>query len=294
MVLGFLALLAAGGVILLRLRPDLGMVAWRAGLRAWSQADRGVVEVGGERLAWLAVGKGRPVALLHGLRGEAAVFLPLARELSRRGYRAVAIDLPGHGTSAPPAGPLALDKSGELFLDAAEKLGVGPRPVLLGHSLGGWMVAWQALEHPDRCGPVILAGSAGLVFDPPPLNALHPKTVEDGRASIELLFAHPPPIPRPIIWLSVRRPEGASLELLRSAFSGRFLLEGLLGGVSVPTLVVHGEQDRLIPVQNGRRLAAGIPGSRLAVIPGAGHMLIWEDPKAVAEAVDDFLKKNPV
>lgn len=293
-VLAVIVLLIAAGVTLLGLRPDLGMLAWRNGIRIWTGADHGVVDINGERMGWLSLGKGRPIVMVHGLRGEGAAFLPLAKELSRRGYRAVAFDLPGHGRSDPPSRPLTLDSSGVLILDAAEKLGLGPRPVLLGHSLGGWMVAWQALEHPERCGPVVLAGSAGLLFDPPPLNALHPKTVADGRESIRLLFAKTPAVPAPVLWLTVRRPEKASLDLLRSAFSGRFLLDGLLQGVTTPVLVVHGAEDRLIPRQTGQRMAEEIPGSRFVLVPGAGHMLIWEDPAAVAAAVDEFLKKNPV
>lgn len=63
-----------------------------------------------------------------------------------------------------------------------------------------------------------LRGPPILLFDPPPLNALHPKTVADGRESIRLLFAKTPAVPAPVLWLTVRRrPEKASLDLLRSA-----------------------------------------------------------------------------
>ncbi len=260
---------------------------WRAGARS------GHVTVRGVRMAWAEVGAGRPVVLVHGLGGETLSVLPLARALAARGLRAVAFDLPGFGASAMAPAPLGIDSAGSFVLDAAEALGLGPRPALLGHSLGGWIVAWQALARPERCGPLVLTASAGLPFDPPPLNVMSPRTIEEGRKNVALLFKDPPYLPAPLLWLIVRRPRPANLDLLRSAMSGRFLLDGLLAGMSAPTLLVCGDEDRLVPPETTLRMAREIPGARLLVVRGAGHMLIWEKPEEVAAAVAQFLADNP-
>jgi pyruvate dehydrogenase E2 component (dihydrolipoamide acetyltransferase) len=258
---------------------------WRVGVRA------GHVDVRGVRIGWAELGHGPPVVMVHGLGGESLSLLPLARELAAQGRRAVMIDLPGYGRSAPAPTPLQIDEAGEYVLDAARRLGAGPRPALLGHSLGGWIVAWQALERPERCGPVILTAPAGSAFEPPPLNILMPRTVDEGRRNIQLLFADPPYLPAPVIWVIVHRPRPVNLDLLRSAVSGRFLLDGLLPGMSVPALIVSGAHDRVAPPETGERMAKAIPGARYLVVEGAGHMLVWEKPAEIAAAVDEFLRQ---
>jgi len=283
------ALALAAAVLYARPGWAAAVVRWTALVAAGART--GVVEVRGVRMAYAELGRGQPVVLVHGLGGESLSLLPLARELARRDYRAVLFDLPGCGGSSRPAAPLEIDAAGEFVLDAADVLRLGERPALVGHSLGGWIVAWQALEHPERCGPVVLSAAAGLAFDPPPLNVLTPRTVGEGRRNIELLFARPPWIPRPLLWLIVHRPRPSNSDLLRSALSGRFLLDGLLGGFSRPALVVSGEVDRVVPVEAGAEMARQI-GAPHVVVRGAGHMLIWEQPKEVADAVDEFLRQT--
>lgn len=275
-------------------KPGWAMAVVRRGAVLSAGARSGEVTVRGVKMAWVELGAGRPIVLVHGLGGEILSVLPLARALAARGYRAVAFDLPGFGDSSLAPAPLGLDSAGEYVLDAAKALDLGPRPVLLGHSLGGWVVAWQALANPDQCGPVIFTAAAGLPFDPPPLNVLTPRTVDEGRRNIALLFAHPPRVPGPVIWIIVRRPRPANVDLLRSAMSGRFLLDGLLPGLTVPALVVCGERDRLVPPETAMEMAREIPGARLHVVRDAGHMLIWEKTDEVADAVDQFLKETKV
>jgi pimeloyl-ACP methyl ester carboxylesterase len=287
-----LALLAAVA-ILVYLHPAIPSIVLRTAMARLYGARTGTVGVRGTTIAWTELGAGRPIVMVHGLGGESAALIPLARRLATRGYRSVMIDLPGCGRSPVLAGrPLELDEAGRLALDAAASRNVGPRPALLGHSLGGWIVAWQALERPERCGPLILTAAAGMNFDPPPLNVLMPRTVADGRRNQALLFADPPYIPTPVLWAAVRRPRPANFDLLRSAMSGRFLLDGLLPGLTVPALVVAGAMDRIVPPSSSRAMAAQIPASHYVEIPETGHMLIWERPAETAAAIDVFLREH--
>lgn len=282
-----LALLAA---VAIALRPPIAFAVARRAAYLRAGAEWGFVEAGGERLGWVAVGEGPPVLLVHGMRAEASIMLPLASALADRGWRAIALDLPGHGRSAPPAGSAEIDRIGEVVLAAAARLGLSQRPAILGHSMGGWIVAWQALADPARCGPIVLVSAPGVFSELPPLPRLHPATPEEVRLSLPYFFADPPPLPWPLLWLASHRPDGIGLGLLRSGLSGRFLLGGLLPGLAVPALVVAGAEDRIVPAATSRRMAEEIPGSRYVEVPQAGHMVVWEDPAAVAAAADAFLR----
>lgn len=265
-------------------------IAWRLrGARLFT------VQVGGRTVAGAELGPegGRPLLMIHGLGGEGLSLLPTAKALAGRGFRVVLIDLPGYGRSPRWPERMSIDSAGEIVFEAARNHGLPPKTAVFGHSLGGWIVAWQALVHPERWGPVILSAAAGLEFEPPPLNILSPRSVAEGRKNLELLFVKPPPIPGPIIWLLVKRPRPTNVELIGSALSGRYLLDGLLAGVSRPTLVLAGAQDRLIPSAVSRKMAREIPDAVYVEIPGAGHMLNWEEPEACARAIEIFLRSHP-
>ncbi len=288
---GLVAALLLVATLAVALRPAIAFALARRAAYLRIGAEWGRVEVAGQHLGWIAVGSGPPILLVHGMRAEASIMTPLARALADRGWRVVALDLPGHGRSDEPVGPVEIDRVGELVLEAARALGLPARPALVGHSMGGWIVGWQALAHPESCGPVVLVSAPGVRFDPPPLSRLHPETAEEARLSMEYFFAKPPPAPWPVLWLAAHRPQGIGLELLRSAFSGRFMMGDLMPGVSVPVLVVTGAQDRIVPAEASRRLADALPVRRYTEVPEAGHMVIWEAPEAVAGAADAFLRE---
>jgi pimeloyl-ACP methyl ester carboxylesterase len=290
-VAAVLLALAALVALAVAVRPGIAFATARRIAYLRAGAEWGTVDAGGRRLGWIALGEGPPIVLVHGMRAEASIMTPLARALADRGWRVVAFDLPGHGRSDPPSGPVEIDGAGELVLDAAAALGLPPRPALLGHSMGGWIVAWQALAHPGRCGPVVLVSAPGVWSDLPPLDRLHPETAAEARRSMDYFFATPPPAPWPVLWLAARRPDGIGLDLLRSALSGRFMVGDLLPGLRVPALVVAGAEDRIVPAEASRRMADALPVRRYLEVPGAGHMVIWEDPATVARAADAFLRE---
>ena len=105
-----------------------------------------------------------------------------------------------------------------------------------------------------------------------------------------LLFDDPPWVPGPILWLAAQRDSRTSLELLRSAADGRYLLQGLLGAMVPRSLVIWGAGDRMIPLETGRQMAAEL-GAPLVEVPHAGHMVVWEAPETVGGAIADFLEE---
>lgn len=284
---------SAFSLIGLSRHPETALEAWRAVDRARYGARGGELTLSsGERIAYTEQGKPQDPALVlvHGLRGESTVMLPLGARLSDGGYRVLALDLPGHGRSDPPRRPLTIGRAGAVLVEALEALDA-PRPrALIGHSMGGWIVGWTALGEPERCSAVVLISSGGLRFELPPFHVLAPADAAEMRRSLPYLFHDPPHPPGPVLSVAASRPMTGSLDLLRSALSGEHLLDGLLPGLVPRALIVWGADDRLIPPQVGRRMAAAIPRAERVEVPEAGHMVVWERPDAVAGAILDFLE----
>lgn len=299
LVVGFsvvvgLALSLLVGAWLLSRSPQTALEAWRAADRTRFGARSGDVTLeSGERIAYVELGPaGAPtLALVHGLRGESTVMLPLAAALRAGGYRTVALDLPGHGRSDPPARPLTIGRASRVVREALGKLGEPKPRAWIGHSMGGWTVAWTALSAPERCENVVLISSGGLQFEPPPLQVLAPDNVEDARRSLPYLFHEPPTPPDFVLSIAAARPMTGSMQMLRSGLSGEYLLEGLLPGMTPRSLVLWGAEDRLIPPEVGRRMAAAIPEAEYVELPASGHMVVWSKPRETAEKILAFLGK---
>ena len=112
------------------------------------------VRVDGGDVALAEAGAGRPIVLIHGLGGTFRYWLGTIRRLSPLG-RVLAFDVPGFGGSQPAATPFDLLSAGERLLAACEAVGA-PRPVLVGHSLGGPIAVLVAERHPERVAGVVL------------------------------------------------------------------------------------------------------------------------------------------
>ena len=272
------------------------------------------VPVGDVELAVAEAGEGgRPFLLLHGFTGAKEDFTwehGYLDRLAERGFHAVAPDHRGHGESSRPddEGAYSVEILAADALALADALG-WDRFVLLGHSMGG-MIAQLVLDAaPERVSALVLmdtshtaiegldhdtvrtageiAGARGMKF----LNALQK---ERGGAL-------PTPADRQLkesrpdyAAFADRKMEGSSPAMyaaLLAAIAGVGGVEDRLpslGSVSVPALVLVGEQDRAF-VAPSERMAKTIPGAELAVIPGAGHSPQFEAPEAWWDALVSFL-----
>jgi pimeloyl-ACP methyl ester carboxylesterase len=284
--------------LLLALLSVGAAVAWRP-LAALATAQRvlwalrGAVErealVEGRRIRWLEAGEGPPLVLVHGLRGDAGNWERVLAPLARGGHRVAALDLPGYGGSASPPRPASMDEQVRRLTAWLEQWAHGEPAVLVGNSMGGWLALRVALARPELVSRLVLLDSAGLSFLPPPSRVLLARRSEDMKENLALLFREPPFPAGPMRGALALREPRMSLELLADMSSGRVLVEDLLGALRRPVLVVWGRQDGVIPVSVGERLAAGIPGARLVVLEGSGHVPMFETPGAFLEAVEGFL-----
>ena len=273
---------------------------------AAAAGERDVV-VGGVR--WRsreAPGKGGPpVVFVHGLLSSSASWKKVLSAASG-GRPAVAVDLPGFGFSDRPwpydytvgaqAGALLN------YLDARRF----DRVALVGNSLGGAVCLIAAAARPRRVAALVLVGSASPIASIP-WNFQLLRTPVVGEIEMELLV-------RPVIefalkdrlfarsgrvtpetvddwWLPIRVP-GTRRAALAAVRSSRRGYEGLLSRVRVPTLVLWGKEDKILPAEEGLRLSSAIAGARLTILPDTGHLPQEETPETFSRAVASFLDET--
>ena len=232
-------------------------------------------EVDGLRIAWGEAGAGPPIVLVHGLGASGWWWERNLPALSAR-HRVLVVDLAGFGASRRQ--PFRLATAGTRLGRWLEAVGAGPAAVV-GHSLGGYVAADLAAERPDLVERLVLVDAAALPLEGPVRGHVRNLLRGGGRSERALVRIAIVDIARagPIVIVRAAR------QLLASDLSPR------LAAIQAPTLVVWGEEDALIPLSRGRRLAAAIPGARFALIPGAGHAPMWERPDLFDPLVLDFL-----
>ncbi|PYE51802.1 alpha/beta fold hydrolase [Deinococcus yavapaiensis] len=239
-------------------------------------------------LPHLSGGAGRPLVALHGNFASKAWWHALVTA-APSGWRVLAPDLPGFG-DAPPLGEPSIRGFADAVLDFVNASNLD-RPVLIGHSLGGAVALELAARHPERFSGLVLAASA-------PLSGL--KTPEENYPVLELLRSDVTLLTASLAALfPSARPHNfdALVQDARrmdpSGFTGnaraleRWSVEGRL--VTLPTLVLGGELDRLITPEM-LALQARALGTTELVLKGRGHGFPQEDPDAFKAALEPFLR----
>lgn len=232
---------------------------------------------------------GGAVLLVHGLGGSTYSWRHTAPALAAEGCRVVAVDLPGFGWSDRRPG---LDHTPEgraallwALLDQADP---GQKWHLVGHSMGGAAVAAMALQNPLRVESITLAAGAlyphrsafaRAAMALPPVHqwvkVLAPRLFL-GRAKVSQMLTRAygrPPLEEEIDAYHLPFTVAGSDTVLADLFASPSSLTGpaLLAGLDIPVLLLWGENDSVVPLEQGERLAADIPGATLSVIPGHGH-----------------------
>ncbi len=231
-------------------------------------------------------GAGDPLLLITGWTISSAVFEPLI-DLYAEHFECIFYDHRGSARSkgSPPV------TMGGLADDAARLLTALriPRALVYGLSMGGMVALEVALRHPARVRGLVLGGtSPGGPFAP----RLGPKDVfsiarggvTERSLRAPLLFSsafrreHPERVRELVRYFKLHRSSPATIAVQTLA-AARFASTLQLGRIRSPTLVMHGERDRLVPLAAGRMLADRIPEAELAVVPGAGHAYAMEAPQ---------------
>jgi pimeloyl-ACP methyl ester carboxylesterase len=269
------------------------------------------LELHGDRIAYRDAGSGHALLLIHGMAGSSATWRAIIPQLSKK-YRVIAPDLLGHGMSAKPRGDYSLGAFAVFLRDLLDELGVD-RATVIGQSLGGGIAMQFTHQHRDYCERLALIGSGGLGPD------LSPMLRFLSAPGTELLL--PIAAPQPVLrlgnkvgsWLtsagiqspragemwqaycslSDARTRQAFLRTLRSVVDYRGQAVSALNKLHVaeglPTVLIWGDQDRIIPVAHAYAAHDALDGSRLEVLEGIGHFPHVEAPAAVAEILEDFI-----
>lgn len=300
-------------VVCLALLVGLPLVGDEPDLSALPPRDRSVAIGGGIELNVREVGAGPPIVLVHGLPSNIGDWDGVPDALAALGHRVVVYDRAGYGWSSRP--PVA-DDNYSLASNARElgalldQLGI-ERATLVGWSYGGGIVQTYALAHPERVSDLVLLGSVG------PLNAAAQRDMMERVANSPIgpaLFNYVTSVPS----LGRGVMEGALAEVFSGSenvppgylarAAAQMALPGTIDSwlaeqgnrgygelrpesIQIPTLVLHGDDDRAVPVAIANDLAQRLPNDELLVVEGGSHMLPITHPDLVATQVHAFAVK---
>jgi pimeloyl-ACP methyl ester carboxylesterase len=271
------------------------------------------VRIHGHEVAYCSAGSDGPVlVLLHGLAGCSAGWAGLADRLGDR-YRLIAPDLLGHGQTAKPRGDYSVGAYATGVRDLLDVLGV-ERATLVGHSFGGGVAMQLAYLCPERAERLVLVASGGLGDEVSPLlrtislplsEFVLPLVMLTGvrdaasvlRALLRRIGLRTDPVVEEVLAtygrLTDRQAQRAFVETIRASidWNGQraSARDRIRLAAELPTLIVWGTHDRVIPVEHARATHAAIPGSRLELFEGAGHFLPVEHPRRLAALLDEFV-----
>ncbi len=248
-----------------------------------------------------------PILLLHGTSASLHTWEGWVKELARQ-RRVISLDLPGFGLTGPfPDGDYRVERYTHFLLALLDHLQVS-RVVLVGNSFGG-QLAWRfALAHPERSARLVLVDAAGyprnaesvpigfrLAGIPalaPVMSRLLPRSMIE--SSVRNVYGDPDKVDDGLVeryyQLTLR---AGNRQALRQRFvqapSGES--HERIGELELPTLIIWGERDRLIPVSNAERFAADIEGSQLVLFDDLGHVPQEEEPQRTVAVLVSFLAR---
>jgi 3-oxoadipate enol-lactonase len=244
------------------------------------------------QLAFRAAGDGpAPVVFVHGMCQSSVFWQPTLDQLPT-GFSGYAVDLPGFGESANIPGPFSIEGHADAVADFIRSHAPHDA-VLVGNSMGGVVCQMLAIRHPGLIGKLVLVASGPNVPDVSAGLAAADKA-ESGPwdeatalAYVGNFFARPPADLAPYVAAALQATRDARSQSMRS--SARTDLRDRLPSITVPTLIVQGEQDRGRTPEVGALMASLIPNATLHIVPGAGHTPMLEDPDLWTRLFHQFL-----
>jgi 2-hydroxy-6-oxonona-2,4-dienedioate hydrolase len=267
---------------------------------------QGYLDAGGVRTRYLRAGdSANPVLLmLHGSGGHAEAYVRNL-EAHAEHFSTWSIDMLGHGYTDKPGHPLEIGHYVDHLLAVLDAIGA-ERAHLSGESLGGWVVARAAVDHPDKVDRLVLNTAGGSQADPEVMQriitlsmaAAEDPAWETVQARIKWLMADKSKDYDDLVASRQRvyRQPGfvAAMRDIMALQDPEIRARNLLGpdeygSITAPTLVLWTSDDPTADVAEGRRIASMIPGARFEVMPGCGHWPQYEDAKTFNRLQIDFL-----
>lgn len=282
--------------------PEWLKIDWREHLHR--------VQLPGAEVNYAEIGEGEPILFVHGLGGCWRNWLENLPHFGRS-HRAIALDLPGFGESPLPSWPIDMPAYGRLLHDFCEKLGIDRVAALVGNSMGGFVSTEAAIERPSRFERLVLVSAAGISFAE--------AAGRRAEAAVSLFEAGMAFLGGPRrLW--VNRPRGRQFafgrvfhypnrvrpELLREQMEPGLGAPGFadairaisgydtrhrLPEIEIPTLVVWGLKDQVVPVEAAIGYHRLIPESRMELFERTGHVPQMERPIRFNALLEEFLSE---
>lgn len=277
--------------------------SWSLDFCCPEERGRTRIRLGDEPVDVIRLGKGEPLVLVPGLAGSWRLLLPLAHCLARR-FQVITYGLRGDGPpslgySGPRCGVWDMGGHAADLASLIEQLGL-ERPTVVGVSFGGAIALQMAVEHPRRLGTLVVQGAdsrfpvsigssiARRVLERFPL----PSDNSFLNQFFNLLHGAKPE-PGPLVDFVVERiwETDQSVIAQRLAQLEKFDIADELWRIDVPTLVLAGSKDAIVPASRQTRLARSIPGARVETLEGAGHIGFLTHRHDFARRVVRYLTK---
>jgi len=294
---------------------DPTTIRFKPGVRHEGAPPMQYCTIHGYRRAYVRAGKGPALLMIHGIGDSSDSWRPVLEQLARQ-FTVIAPDLLGHGRSEKPRADYSIAAYANGMRDLLSVLEVD-RVTVLGHSLGGGVAAQFAYQFPERCERLVLVGSGGIGRSVSPLLRL---AAIPGAEFLMPLFGLPP-VRATSRWAAdtLQRFDtalGRDTEEVLAVFDAlpnttarRAILRTLRSGVDwrgqvitmldraylaegMPTLLVWGRRDAVIPMGHARLAQAALPGSTLEIFDEAGHFPHHTDPARFVQVVSDFVTRT--
>lgn len=268
--------------------------------------SQGFVQAGPYRTRYLHAGDPSKPALilLHGITGHAEAYVRNLRSHAEH-FNVWAIDFIGHGYSSKPDHPLEIKHYIDHVLQFLDAIGV-EKASFSGESLGGWVTAQLAHDHPEKVERIVLNTMGGTMANPQVMERLYTLSMEAAKdpswervkARLQWLMADPTMVTDDLIrtrqaifqqpdWLKACEMNMALQDL--ETRKRNMITDATLEGITVPAMVLWTTKDPSGPVDEAKRIASHIPGAKLAIMENCGHWPQYEDTDTFNTLHLDFL-----
>jgi pimeloyl-ACP methyl ester carboxylesterase len=259
-----------------------------------------LIDVGDIQLDYERSGnrEGPPLLLIMGMSGTSLHWGEPFLDLLRADFDVIAYDHRGIGASTPLDGPVTTREMADHAAGLLAALGLDDAHVL-GISMGGMIAQELALNHPERIRTMTLGctycgGEGSALASEEDLSGLveamgsgdSERALRAGwEINVSAAFAADEQAYAAFHEIATRRAVALPVIMQQMQACAAHDTNARLPQIAAPTLVIHGTEDRLLPVQNGRLIASRIPGAQLEIFDGVGHLFFWERPERSAELV---------
>jgi 3-oxoadipate enol-lactonase len=255
-----------------------------------------IVDLGGVELDYERSGSGPPLLMIMGMSGTALHWGEPFLQILRRDFELIVYDHRGVGASSRLDGGITISQLADDAAGLLVALGIDSAHVL-GISMGGMVAQELALARPERVRTLCLGctycGGPGSALTPPEVLQRLVAAMASGdraralhaawEANVSATTAADPDAYGAYLEISRRRAVAVPVIMAQMQACAAHETYERLPRLVVPTLVLHGTEDQILPVQNGRLIASRVPASHLETFPGVGHLFFWERPDRSAE-----------